>query len=384
MGGNAFASPGPGEPALSTPRMSTETYLKLRDQCIRTLSAFYHEVSSCIEAPGKLDHGDIDILVSRPRRENITGEAIKEALGAVCAIPPHKFHHYAVPLPDGKGNQYAQVDVHECREGYLPWELVMQSYGDLWQIVGKFLRRAGLTATDKGLHVRIPEIEDAGQKNLAMVYLSHDPSAILSFLGLDEAKWKEGFATADELYEWCCQGRFFGPESFERAVENANDRQRMAKRKMFSDFTKDWLVNHRARVWPDERRRWTRAQVLHEALGYFGKHIYDEKMRDWRSEHEEKELWERLAAEIPEEGDRLKAVRRALRRWTRFENGGPQLSDEAILEEPLRKWVLETSHADEENLSQYVRTSWEEAKRREREREKIAKTEREAKRPRLD
>lgn len=237
MGGLAFAAPGPnGEPALSIPRMSSEVYIKLRDQCMIILSTLYYEVFCPAEAPNKPDHGDVDILVSGPRRSDINGEVLKQALHAFRANTTNPVSkNFAVPLPskdptESKREQvYAQVDVCRCPEGHLKWELLMKSYGDLWQIVGKFLRKAGLVANDRGLHVRVQEIEDAGQKNLSMIYLSHDPSAVLSFLGLDEERWKAGFTSVEEVYEWCCQGRFFWPTAFMRDVENSNDRQRMSK-----------------------------------------------------------------------------------------------------------------------------------------------------------
>ncbi|KAK3059463.1 hypothetical protein LTS18_010814, partial [Coniosporium uncinatum] len=62
MGGNAFAHPKPGQPALKVPRLSPGTYHKLRDHYTILLRTFYATVACPAESPGKLSHGDIDLL----------------------------------------------------------------------------------------------------------------------------------------------------------------------------------------------------------------------------------------------------------------------------------------------------------------------------------
>ncbi|KAK8178142.1 hypothetical protein IWX90DRAFT_411529 [Phyllosticta citrichinensis] len=75
-----------------------------------------------------------------------------------------------MPHPEIPGS-IVQLDVQLCSPGYFYWRVFQASYTNLAQIIGVVIRSLGLAATDKGLHVRIAEIESTNKEH----DLSHTP-----------------------------------------------------------------------------------------------------------------------------------------------------------------------------------------------------------------
>ncbi|MBE7181858.1 MAG: hypothetical protein INR71_11745 [Terriglobus roseus] len=384
MGGNAFDK-------LATPRMPFKLYAYMRDRCVAQLETVYHRVAVPHEAPGKDSHGDVDILVARPKLDKVNGALVGRLLGASHSkLEGAVTKIYAVPLPpreawdddsdgvDQTKDAYCQVDVHACSDDDgLDWEMLMCSYGDLMQIVGKFLRYAGLTANDKGLYVRVPAIEAAGQKTRSMVFLSRDRAAVLAFVGLDGAAWERGFRSQDELFEWCCRMRWAHAGAFEFDVENHNDRQRMAKRKAFNDFGHGWMLERfesSAYVASFASREQLREEVLTAALGQFDKYDqYEAKMREFRNDESEKAFWTRVDTTIPTTGSDLRLAKRALKRWVAFNGNAPTLRRQAEMElQEQPRWssmAATCGPTGEDMVLEWIGLHWQEVYDLEKERE---------------
>lgn len=64
MGGSAFTAPPYG---LHTPRMPPNVYHHVKADCLAKLGELYAITASPVEAPGKKDFGDVDILVTEER-----------------------------------------------------------------------------------------------------------------------------------------------------------------------------------------------------------------------------------------------------------------------------------------------------------------------------
>ena len=183
MGGNAFSE---RLPAAVFPRMSPAFYSSLKARIVPRLEVLYHLVTVPPEAPGKLDHGDLDIVVCQPKNikediplsECVTFTEIEQALGSVHSIPlpGDRTSNFAVPIQqdevqhfaidrgavgEGKldlGQLYIQIDLHFC-EDIESWEsrILFQSYGELGMILGTMARTVGLTWTSAGLKVGGPQ-----------------------------------------------------------------------------------------------------------------------------------------------------------------------------------------------------------------------------------
>jgi hypothetical protein len=179
MGGNAFSE---RLPTAVFPRMSPAFYNSLKARVVPRLEALYQLVSVPPEAPGKLDYGDLDLVVCQPKevKENtppsecVTFAEIEQALGSVHSIPlpgdrtsnfaipiqQDEVQHFAVDreaVEEGKldmAQLYIQIDLHFC-EDVDSWRsrILFQSYGELGMILGMMAKTVGLTWTCGGLKV---------------------------------------------------------------------------------------------------------------------------------------------------------------------------------------------------------------------------------------
>ena len=170
MGGQAFnqlAANGKG--AITTPRLSPETYMRLKQAVIGILSDHFGECVCPCEAPCKVDHGDIDVLVGEDGLKHSISQ-VALWLGAEHKIDRGDSYSFAMPYTAKDGTAaHAQVDVHPCGDN-LHWLAFMQSYGDIWQTLGVSIRGLGFTATDKGFYVRLPQLEKKDWK-ASMIFL---------------------------------------------------------------------------------------------------------------------------------------------------------------------------------------------------------------------
>ena len=347
MGGQAFASL---DPPLYTPRMPLSIYDLVLKITHEALQKHYTHVASPIEAPGKISYGDVDILVFSPLDDSIDhaptpsvqlAEHLAEVLGAKKWIREkgNPTVNLALPWPsppepsqqdekeEDHKEKFVQVDIHICPTlKSFNWEFFHAAHGDLWNILGTTIRKFGLTVNDRGLYLRIPEIELLDRKK-SMVFLTDEPDQVLEFLGLEEEKWWTPFAGRREMFEYAANCRMFwvketvdddveaegdvvgeidGQEGGEKGKKKLkhNDRQRMSKRPIF----KEWIDEFIPRCRKEGRYRdakVTRMQIRDEAFKKFGvKKEYEERLKDWRLVRHQDEVWrEAIKGGVPEDAD---------------------------------------------------------------------------------
>ena len=316
---------------------------------------------------------------------------LQHALGAVAKAGSGVTTSYCVPLQSSGDDSetFAQVDVHKVRDpAMLDLELFMASYGDMQQLLGLLQRPLGLTTNDRGLHVRVREVEGTNRK-AAMIFLTSDIGEMLEFLGLDIGKWESGFGSDEEVFEWCLKGRFWGEKVVtdvlagrHRETENgvgmhSGDRQRMRKRPMFRACVEEFIPQHRD-LWMG-KRDWERKEVLEEALKCFGvREEYEKKMENAAILHKERELLEELKKAVPEEGERLGEVMKGLKRWVKWENGKPIMCNEGEEIGDKPKWLALVQDEEKEGLLKWLADNHQELRRREKERASRMKREKEA------
>ncbi|TKA72752.1 hypothetical protein B0A49_04591 [Cryomyces minteri] len=379
MGGLVFSQPGSdGEPALKTPRMSPEVYRKLKAKYLKLFEAIYAIVIVAPEAVGKTDYGDVDFLVEGPRSDQRPAETA-EGLGAKRFFHNSESVSFAVPLPSEQnivGNAekaYAQIDVRICQPGTIRWQCFLQSYGDLWQILGVVNRHVGLTANDRGLHVRLAELESTDWRG-SLVFLTDDPTATMAFLGLDAVAYETGFKTEEEAFAWIRSSRFFSKAVFEQRQEKSDDRRRVKTRGMYRRFVEEFIpcqpgVDSSELVM-------SRGEVLSAALTTFSKQEEYKRMTDtYRAALAEKTLFEKIAYTIPLTDDKLNLVLRGMKRWVFFDHGRPCLRNEAELDDNKQPvWSQALSPDGEDEVLRWVKDNWLEVKSREQGRVNKAKS----------
>jgi hypothetical protein len=379
MGGLAFAntSTESGRPIL-VPRLSPELYEKLSAQYQRVLETIFERVAIPREAPAKADYGDIDYLVDGLRSSctrNDIWDLIRDTLKADAQILRGSSASYAVPHAEITG-MYVQVDVelsvgHGTSESaeLFEWTRFLKSNSDLLQIIGISHRPLGLTCNDQGLHARVPEIEPYNKKK-ALLFLTRDPEEVMTFYGLDVAKYRAGFTDEKDLFDWACSGRFFTCETFQSRTEKHNDRARQMKRPMYRRFVEEYMPS---RTDKGVDNGWTRQQVLHEAISTFEKRAdYDAMMEEHQLKTAEEELWKEIRAVVPVQSNSLALILRGLRRWVAFEDGQPFITAEPNLGEPL-VWSKFVSADTKDAALAWVEGNWERVKSLEKARANASK-----------
>lgn len=371
--------------------MSQETYEQMRDRCIEILKNYFKTVTCPPEAPGKQDYGDVDLVVCDPKADaGANLEALKIPLGAERAISQNvtgQIHghviSFAIPhaiLGSANGPDepvsFAQIDLTVVDADQLDWYLWQHSYGDLTNIIGKFIRGCGLKANNTGLFVRVKEFEDdptMSEKD-ALFFLSQDADSVCEFLGLDRAEWHRGFKTLNELFSWCCQGRFFSCSAFRDCDYSQNDKTRLKKRPAFQEFAEVWLPSHASYCFPPTRPQHNRNEVRNTTLKFFSRQDeFDNVMTTFKQRREEEmteeALWDTFDPLIPRQPKRIRYIKRALRRWTEFVDGRPRVRDQP--EDDARfhpKWT-QASTVDVKELQDFVVEHWDDLKEKEKARD---------------
>ncbi|KAF2140331.1 uncharacterized protein K452DRAFT_253107 [Aplosporella prunicola CBS 121167] len=353
MGGHAFEKLG-----ISTPRISTHVYKDLASKYLEVLASFFQRVTCSHEPPNKDSHGDVDLLVEGPHL-GVSSEHLAEVLDAKVHVTNGTVTSYAVLHPDDP-SAYVQLDVQVCREGFLEWQQFMTSYGDVSQILGVVHRSLGLSSTDKGLHVRIPEME-AKNRKASMVYLSHDPEEVMKFLGLNPSLFHSGFDSEAEIYRWIASGRFFNRNALEThghhpPEENSNDRTRRMKRGMYRRFVEGWMMDN---PHAGSDCHWDRDSVLLEAIKNFAREEeYQTKLRKYQDVAREEALWAKIKMTIPRKNDSLRLVVRGLKRWIEVKNGRPIVRNKALPGKEFQPWSSKIDERSQLGLLDWIRDNW--------------------------
>jgi len=325
MGGRAFAS---RSPPINTPRMPPHIYERVLKTSKKVLSKYFSEVASAIESPGKTSYGDVDLIVTCPREDSFdwarktdkqVAAHIAEVMNAKAWIrdTSNPTVNLAIPWPAENGlekkDEYIQIDVHICPNiENFKWEIFHSAHGDLWNILGTIIRRFGLTANNRGLFLRIPEIEPWDRKK-SMILLTADPTQVLEFLGLDEEKWWEKFKTQQDMFEYAADCRMFwvkealpedevegdvfveaeGQEGGEKGKKKLkhNDRQRMNKRPVFAAWIDEFIPKCREEGKYREAKI-TRDEIRDDAFYTFSiQKEYEEILKEWTLSKHKEDLW---------------------------------------------------------------------------------------------
>jgi hypothetical protein len=372
MGGKTFAD-------IQVPRMLPSLYRRLSAEFQTKLETVFHHVTVPRDAPAKADFGDIDFLVEGIKfplsPEVDIWIEVKELLDADLCHRNGGSHSFAVPHPE-VAEAFVQVDVELCPGSDTPdgdelfsWTSFMKGDSDLVQILGISHRCLGVLCNDRGLHIRVEEIEPYNKKK-AHLFLTRSPNKAIEFLGLETAKYWEGFRDETDLFDWATSGRFFSPTMFEKRVETSNDRSRKSKRPMYARFVEEYMPAHADK---NASVTWTRQQVLEEAIEMFGKQAeYNVMIEEHNFKEAEEGLWQEIRNVVPVEGNSLTVAMKGLRRWVKFLNGEPHIADEPDLEDkPM--WTKLMALGSKESLLSWVKDHWQEAKVAEKARASAAK-----------
>jgi hypothetical protein len=299
MGGSAF-------PSLVISRIPNTIYNSLFHHLHPLLTPYYHIIRPP-PSPGKLSHGDLDLL-ALPIAAPPT--SLTKTLSAVAStrIKNSPTTSFAVPFPPQHGDGLFQLDIHVCAtQRELEWTAFHHSYGDFWSIIRRMLRRAGLKLDDTGLHIR------AGQQQQQLT-LTREPSEVLRFLGLDGDTFRRGpWKDLAEMFAYIRTCRVFRADAF--AVRSAKDRKLLRQR----EGVRVWVEEFLPTCGEDAGEAMTAEEdVVGLALEWFGKtEEYAAMMEMARRREREKDGWRAVRERLPLKTEREKDLTvRSLRvRW---------------------------------------------------------------------
>lgn len=374
MGGAAFAADG-----FYTPRIPSEIYEKVLQDIESKLAPLYESAVHAIPAPEKPDHGDIDILAAPLPDKQPQPAEIAKIIGAknfYTASSANEVMNFAIPWPTNsnqssdtdKPERFIQVDLTVCSSAAdLSWRLFAFGHGDLLNILSKMIYPKGLTLSSQALWLRIPNLDTRNKRN-TRIELSKDPKQVMTFLGLNPARFYTPFLTREEMMVYIATCRFYDPARIYQYTEtkrNAGrdgspapkERSQLESRPLFRYWTESFIPAHRDDP-PCESAQMTRTEVEEEAFKFFGgdtRQRYDTVKHEIGTMLAREKLWVGIKADVAKKNpkitetelhDTLRAVRREIIAPGNSKPTDPNLSDvqRAYLElnwTTVHEWAIE-------------------------------------------
>ena len=394
MGGGAFAE-------LHCPRMPLPVYQAARQRALEAISTIYSRAECPIEAPGKVDYGDIDILVDTSSRSaGIEGDLttlLTAALGAVQhkTTRNNPTTNFAIPWPAELQNlesfsaqdtsesskakpsssgaslaasklppKFIQLDLHSCpRPPDYTWTIFHQAHGDLWNILGGVIRPTGLNINHDGLYIGLEGVKNL-PRDQTRLKLTESPAEVLQFMRLDVKQYWSPFASQEALFDYCASCRFFDPKRYVKSLElKSNDRLRSKKRPVFRAWLEEYLPalrekGHKGGAMADVS--WE--QVLAEADKAFGVGAeYREKRSKALRIMGIHKLWADIRRDLPVEGFRIGVIMRGVKREVCGNIDDMDVSEMTHVQggfvegrfDDIAQWVSEDWEAIEERQTQF-------------------------------
>jgi hypothetical protein len=238
MGGNALSSSG-------ATRCSRDVAMQvLEDFQTRFARITAHLGSAARVVPiaayrQKPDFGDLDVLVDSRVFQSMPPQSVVEALSDAygAALPWVKngpVLSVGLPLPgDGK---CLQLDLISTPAAEFDFGLGYFSWNDMGNLVGRVAHKMGLKFGHDGLWLPMRDGTNLHDELL----VTRDFCCALSFLGFDADRWKQGFDSLEEIYQFVASGKRFNPELYPLEHRNHTARVRDKKRPVYMGFLR-WI-----------------------------------------------------------------------------------------------------------------------------------------------
>ena len=162
----------------------------------------------------KEDFGDLDIVVENPIEIDVLKEIFKperfKSNGPVFSLVYKDFQIDFI--------KHSKEDYESAKNYYC--------YNDLGNLIGRLAQRFALKFGPDGLRY----VYYHKDRNLGEFNISKDIDTILSFLDLDVVKFRRGFKTRKELFDFIIKSKYFNPYIYDMEHLNKINRDRNKKR----------------------------------------------------------------------------------------------------------------------------------------------------------
>lgn len=219
MGGNALAKFG-----VETVRLPAKEYFQLCVEILGVLWFAEHRQSFVIDAyKTKESFGDVDILYTG---SVLTKERLLEIFPDTKAVYKNgtvisfEYKNFQVDLI------WSSYDTLFYAKGYY-------SYNDICgNLVGCIAHKFGLKHGHDGLYLPIRD----GDNMFASILLTVDIEKTYRMLGLDVERFRKGFETREEGFDWVSKSPYYDPEIYKLENRNTIARVRDKKRITYNAF----------------------------------------------------------------------------------------------------------------------------------------------------
>lgn len=237
----------------------------------------------------KADFGDLDVLVtSEDVHEHGGGEALNElAVRRFHATELFKngnvlsFDYRASAQQTEPG---FQVDVITMPRVSYDFALCYFSFNDLGNLIGRTAHKQGASFGHDGLWYYFRD----GDYKFREVLLTRDYDLALRYLGYEPARFHQGFADLEAIFEYVSGSEFFNRSIFLLENRNYQSRVRDRKRKTYTEFLK-WCEARPdlpAYPYPSDKAEWL-PRMFHWFPEF--RQQYDQAVRDLATQRAVKE-----------------------------------------------------------------------------------------------
>lgn len=231
MGGHALKN-------TTTRRYAKEEYEDIKNHVMDKLAShplFEGRRMQAIEAyRAKDSFGDLDLLVESDGLPHTVWFAIQELFrpndfvrnGTVTSFDVKEF----------------QVDLLLTPAAIYDMSAAYFAYNDLGNLLGRVAYKMGLRYGHQGLGFHVYS-EHSSNTLLDSVTLTANPQEAMAFLGYDVERWKKGFTTIEDIFEFTTSSPYFHADFYDLDKRTYKARVRDAKRPTYTKFL-EWLSLH--------------------------------------------------------------------------------------------------------------------------------------------
>ena len=234
MGGNALSSCG-------ATRCSRDVAMQMLDDFLARFAQItgYLGSDTRVEPVAayrqKPDFGDLDVLVDNRVFQSIPPQSVVEALSIIYGeklpwVKNGPVLSVGLPLP-GDG-ECLQLDLIGTPSAEFDFSLGYFSWNDMGNLVGRVAHKMGLKFGHDGLWLPMRDGTNLHDELL----VTRDFGCALSFLGFDAARWREGFDSLEDIYQFVACGERFNPDLYPLEHRNHTARVRDKKRPVYMGF----------------------------------------------------------------------------------------------------------------------------------------------------
>lgn len=184
MGGNLFKKE-------TIKRYNKKQYENLIILVKEKLSKYFDNFTETISLPTKNDYGDLDMIYTLRKNEQVNWNEIKKDL-------EYTEIHFNGPTTSILYKDEFQIDFNHAKN--FDFMHFITSYSGIFHLIGWSIKKQNIKFSDDGIYLMLDNIK---------FKLCSDVIEIFKFLDLDYEKFKDGFNSEEELFNFVYNCKYF-------------------------------------------------------------------------------------------------------------------------------------------------------------------------------